>query len=398
MHIEEIALESLLNAIQTQQPVEGLTHNFYRYPARFSPVMARAAIETFSNVGDLVLDPFVGGGTSLVEARALGRRAIGLDVSDLSIFVTRVKSTPLSKTDTSAIRDWAKGVGNELTVRNQRTGSERAEEVIYKRNLTGGTWPIRRVTELALDRLQVLDGVRRQNFVRCALLKTAQWALDCRKDIPSAVEFRRRFFLNIEQMCKQAETFSSVAHKAARTHPTGARFRTRCLRRSAVGVEDDTQVTECGPPRLVLTSPPYPGVHLLYHRWQIHGRRETPAPFWIAGCTDGSGAAFYTMGDRKQLGLNGYYDAIYRAFKSIASISDSETVLVQVVAFSEPFWQLPRYLETLQLAGFRELEVNGMKGVVDARQWRRVPNRKWYATQKGEISSSKEVVLFHCLK
>ena len=32
-------------------------------------------------------------------------------------------------------------------------------------------------------------------------------------------------------------------------------------------------------PQLILTSPPYPGVYVLYHRWKIGGRRESPAPF-----------------------------------------------------------------------------------------------------------------------
>src|SRR5213593_2260764 len=52
-------------------------HEFYRYPARFSPEFARAVIEAFSVPGDLVLDPFVGGGTAVVEAALRGRRAMG---------------------------------------------------------------------------------------------------------------------------------------------------------------------------------------------------------------------------------------------------------------------------------------------------------------------------------
>jgi DNA methylase len=61
-----------------RRQVCGRTHNFYRYPARFSPRFARAAIQTFTRPGDLVLDPYVGGGTSLVEALAIGRDAIGI--------------------------------------------------------------------------------------------------------------------------------------------------------------------------------------------------------------------------------------------------------------------------------------------------------------------------------
>jgi hypothetical protein len=57
---------ALIAGARDALPVRGLTHNFYRYPARFSPVFVRAAIEAFTVPGDLVLDNHVGGGTTLV--------------------------------------------------------------------------------------------------------------------------------------------------------------------------------------------------------------------------------------------------------------------------------------------------------------------------------------------
>jgi len=51
------------------------------YPGNFSPYIPRYAIQLYSQPGDLVLDPMVGSGTTLVEAKLLGRRAIGVDIS-----------------------------------------------------------------------------------------------------------------------------------------------------------------------------------------------------------------------------------------------------------------------------------------------------------------------------
>ena len=85
----------LIEAARDPRPVNGLTHNFYRYPARFSPVFARAVIETFTKHGDVILDPHVGGGTTLVEALATGRHAIGIDISALAEFVATVKTMVL---------------------------------------------------------------------------------------------------------------------------------------------------------------------------------------------------------------------------------------------------------------------------------------------------------------
>ena len=97
-------------------PVSGLTHGFYKYPARFSPAFARAAVEAFTNPGDLVLDNHVGGGTTLVESLALGRHAIGIDISALAEFVTRVKTTVFSEVEL----DQLKVLGQARSQRHRR--------------------------------------------------------------------------------------------------------------------------------------------------------------------------------------------------------------------------------------------------------------------------------------
>ncbi len=45
------------------------THGLHPFPAKFPPPLARWAIEHFTAPGECSLDPFVGSGTSLVEAR-----------------------------------------------------------------------------------------------------------------------------------------------------------------------------------------------------------------------------------------------------------------------------------------------------------------------------------------
>lgn len=80
---------------------------------------------------------------------------------------------------------------------------------------------------------------------------------------------------------------------------------------------------------------------------------------------------------------------------SVANLANARTVIVQMVAFSEPKWQLPRYLETMEGAGLTELRLSALRGVRDGRLWRSVPSRRWYSQQRGETPGSQEVVLFH---
>jgi hypothetical protein len=113
---------------------------------------------------------------------------------------------------------------------------------------------------------------------------------------------------------------------------------------------------------------------------------------------DGCGASFYTFGDRQQHDLSNYYIHAQHAFRSLARIADPETVVVQMVAFSDPSWQLPNYLSMMTGAGFEEFRFTKQSDSADGRLWRFVPNRKWYASRKGNIGASKEVVLFHRLR
>lgn len=83
----------------------------YKYPARFSPVFARTAIDVFTKPGDLVLDPHVGGGTTLVEALASGREGVGVDISTLAEFVATVKCTIYSEAQLYTLEAWARRAG-----------------------------------------------------------------------------------------------------------------------------------------------------------------------------------------------------------------------------------------------------------------------------------------------
>lgn len=51
------------------------------YRGNWSPYIVRNVLEWYSNPGDLVLDQMVGGGTTLVECKVMGRDAIGVDIN-----------------------------------------------------------------------------------------------------------------------------------------------------------------------------------------------------------------------------------------------------------------------------------------------------------------------------
>lgn len=69
-----------------------LTHWIYPYKGKFHPQMIRALMNIIRlNKGDWVLDPFLGSGTTAVEAQLLGINCVGLDISPLCILQSKVK-------------------------------------------------------------------------------------------------------------------------------------------------------------------------------------------------------------------------------------------------------------------------------------------------------------------
>jgi len=247
---------------------------------------------------------------------------------------------------------------------------------------------LRKAIEQSLASAVKLGTPRVESFGRCVVLRTAQWALDGRSKLATVEDFRRILLETAMDMLRGARDLRASVEANGR-HPV------TILRRSAAGIEDDVILRALRAPRLVVTSPPYPGVHVLYHRWQVDGRKEAPLPFMIANKLDGSGSSYYTMGDRKNPGLASYFENITATMTSVAALADTYTVVVQMLAFSEASWQLPQYLECMEDAGLTEVFLQTLKGQADGRLWRSVPGRRWYSEQRGDTPGSKEVVLFH---
>ncbi|QDZ15872.1 TRM11 family SAM-dependent methyltransferase [Humibacter ginsenosidimutans] len=68
------------------------THRLFRYPAKFHPPVVDALLKRYTTSGGLVLDPFCGSGTTLVEAAVNGRRSAGSDVDPLAVAIAHAKS------------------------------------------------------------------------------------------------------------------------------------------------------------------------------------------------------------------------------------------------------------------------------------------------------------------
>ncbi len=83
------------------------SHDVHAFAAKFPPQLPRAFIRGLTSPGDLVLDPMMGSGTTVVEALLEGRQGVGLDIDPLALRLGRVKTMPL---DVDSLRAAGHGV------------------------------------------------------------------------------------------------------------------------------------------------------------------------------------------------------------------------------------------------------------------------------------------------
>jgi len=75
-------------------------HGWHRYVGRFPSHLVRGLLNYFgASKSDIILDPFAGSGTTLVEARLLGIPSIGIEICPLSCLISRTKANFPSKTE-----------------------------------------------------------------------------------------------------------------------------------------------------------------------------------------------------------------------------------------------------------------------------------------------------------
>lgn len=380
---QQKAFAHLRIAALDRRPIKGLTHTFYRYPARFSPVFARAAIEAYSKPNQVVLDPYMGGGTTVIEALAAGRRAVGTDLNSLACFVARVKSTPLSATERQAVAEWA-----HITVQELRYGDDLHGLVEAPRNLhLPAARPLRKTIALSINAAERdLPTEASRRFARCVMLNVGQWALNGRRCTPQASEMRKRVSTTCTTMLEGLHELKTAVKK----HNSKTNEPPVIVETDASRINEQPQVMTHGLANLIVTSPPYPGIHMLYHRWQVDGRKETDAPYWIAACKDGEGSSFYNFADRRRQAEDRYFEKAESTLRATRKVIRKGGIMVQMIAFSHPARQLKRYLRVMERAGFTEV-----RDKHERRVWRDVPGRRWHANSKGNLPSSREVVLVH---
>ncbi len=160
-----------------------LTHWIYPYKGKFHPQMIRALLNIIGlREGDTVLDPFIGSGTTALEAQLLGINCIGVDISPLCVLQSKVKTESI-------------GVINEI--------EEIKDNLLNKVN----TELFNQEGKPFLETINSIPNEKVKNFYKMAYLVAVS------DNARRGRNFEQSFYKNLDLMIKSVKDFRDITEQ-----------------------------------------------------------------------------------------------------------------------------------------------------------------------------------------
>ena len=79
------------------EPTKQGRHRIHSYPAMLHPFLVDYLLDNYTTKEDIIFDPFVGSGVTLLQSSQKDRKAIGFDINSLALLISKVKTTVYNK-------------------------------------------------------------------------------------------------------------------------------------------------------------------------------------------------------------------------------------------------------------------------------------------------------------
>src|SRR5574340_1138160 len=242
----------------TYKHTQASTHFFHHWTAKFIPQIPRRLIEMYARPGDIILDPFMGSGTTLVEAARMGYASWGTDINPLAVKIARAKTAPIDETALGRFLSWldeAKADPDEHLAESAHLFE--GSEVWFRDDVA-------RATRAILDRSKRLDEATR-NFVEVGLSDLLKGMSNARMDrtlpsLPRTPRYtdKKHYHVTVDNETREIKPFQRLAAQLRRMQAALAELHATGKGRAEPRLHDARDLASLGRrAQLAITSPPY---------------------------------------------------------------------------------------------------------------------------------------------
>jgi DNA methylase len=302
-------------------------HSLHPYLGKFIPQLVEVFLTRYFSPGDCLYDPFVGSGTTLVEANVFGAGGVGCDISAFNCLLSRVKTARYSLGELELD---LRGTLEEAR-RNPHRGPLEASEWLSQWYAPHALAELLSYREAASHLAPPHDEVARVILSRAA--RSARLTTHFDLEFPKAPTTEAYYCLKHKRQCRPvAEAWKFLARYTRDTIRRLRQFAALRTNRKVTVLHADAQTIRLPvTPRGVITSPPYPGL-IDYHEQHRYA-------YELLGLSDRRqeeiGAA---VAGRNKAALTAYIEAMSNVFKNTASQLAADAWVLIVVNDSQDLY------------------------------------------------------------
>jgi hypothetical protein len=242
----------------TYKHTQDSTHFFHHWTAKFIPQIPRRIIEMYARPGDVILDPFMGSGTTLVEAARLGYDSWGTDINPLAVKIARAKTAPINEKQLDGFIAWL----DEGKADPERHRA--ASALLFDRSDKWFRDDVARAIRAILNRVRRPDDATR-NFVEVGLSDLLKGMSNARMDqiipaLPKTPSYtdKKHYHKLVDNETREIAPFQRLAAQLRRMQSALADLQANGTGRAEPFLHDARDLASLGRrAQLAITSPPY---------------------------------------------------------------------------------------------------------------------------------------------
>ena len=242
----------------TYKQTQASTHFFHHWTAKFIPQIPRRIIETYARPGDVILDPFMGSGTTLVEAARMGYDSWGTDINPLAVKIARAKTAPIDEKQLAKFIAWLDAAKSDPE-RHRATSAD-----LFEGSEKWFRDDVARAIRAVLNRARRLDDATR-NFAEVGLSDLLKGMSNARMDrtlpqLPKSPRYtdKKHYHVPVDNETRAINPFQRLAAQLRRMQVALADLHVNGTGRAEPCLHDARDLCSLSRrAQLAITSPPY---------------------------------------------------------------------------------------------------------------------------------------------